>query len=286
MRTWVYCGGLWSPWVRFEDDLGIRRARGILEVLEARTGKETVLFHWEDHLKRLEKAYKRHPSINSDALPSGEEIKKKAKKLLSAGPADALVLITVTAGSSRDHKKPIGKPKLILDITPFPVISESPLKLKTINARREFPEIKLTAGYGYADFYQAEAESAGYDSFLYWSPWDGIAEGPFENVFFITKDEILVTPQNGILRGITRQVVLELAREPGLFKSVEERNQIHLGMLSGFYEAFVTSTTKWVHPVALIDGYSHLKTGPDTKTALLRERFLAYRENYYKERGA
>lgn len=286
MNTLVYCDGLWSPWVRWENDLGIRRSRGVLEVTEVKNGKKAALFHGEDHLRRLQISCQCHPSINSDALPSCEEIQKKAEWLLSAGPAEALVWIIVTAGSSKDHKKPIGKPKIILDITQFPTVNELPLKLKTVNARREFPEIKLTAGYGYADFYQTEAEATGHDSFLYWSPWTGIAEGPYENIFFVTKNNVLVTPKSGILKGITRKIVLQLAREPGLFHGVEEKNEIHLGVVEGFDEAFVTSTTKWVHPVACIDEYSHLKVGPGTKTALLRARFLEYREKYYKERGA
>ncbi len=59
----------------------------------------------------------------------------------------------------------------------------------------------------------------------------------------------LVTPRAGVLKGVTRNVVLALAE--GHFK-IEER-PISLSELSQVDEAFVTSSSKEITPVIQID---------------------------------
>lgn len=280
--TLIYCDGRWMPHCDFSKDLGLWRSSGVSEVLEA---QKHVMLHWEDHYKRLLNSCKKYNPNLVSALPSEDGFKLKIGWLLKmASRSDSVIYIRVTGGDSDNLKDPKDAPKVILRTTAFPSIIHAPLKLMTKSVRRELPEIKLACHYGLAEAYIREAVALGYDSFLYWSPWTGIAEGPYENIFFVTKNNVLVTPKSGVLLGITRKIVLRLARKSRLFDGIEERREIHLGMIDSFDEAFVTSTTKRVHPVARIDGYSHLKTGPDTKTALLRKKFVEYREKYYKER--
>ena len=150
---------------------------------------------------------------------------------------------------------------------------------------REFPQCKFTAGYGYADIYEAEARDQGFDKFLYWSPRNGITEGAYENVFFVTKSGGLITQGSGVLEGITRKIVLERAGESGIFSFVDKYSPLHFAVLDGCDEAFLTSTTLHVHPVLRIDDYS-FKVGKGTYTEKTLKMFLDCRENYYKERGA
>ena len=125
----------------------------------------------------------------------------------------------------------------------------------------------------------------GFDSFLYWSDRNGILEGPYENVLYVTKDRMLITPAAGVLHGVTRGIILTLARNSNLFKNIVE-GEVHIARLKDCSEAFLTSTTKGTAPVKKIDGYEHFRTSDKTYTAKLRKLFLKYRENYYKERGA
>ena len=67
--------------------------------------------------------------------------------------------------------------------------------------------------------------------------------------FFIFRGDTLITPRRGILIGITRNVVLELARS--MF-SIEER-PISLEELALADEAFITSSSKEITPVVQID---------------------------------
>src|SRR5262249_5793134 len=79
-----------------------------------------------------------------------------------------------------------------------------------------------------------------------------VAEGAGSNVFFV-KDGVLLTPplEAGILAGVTRQVVLELAR--GLEIAAREEPVAVKDVLAA-EEAFLCSTTREVMPIATVDG--------------------------------
>lgn len=77
-----------------------------------------------------------------------------------------------------------------------------------------------------------------------------VVEGPGFNVFAV-RDGALATPAAGILEGITRRTVIELARKAG--HTVHER-ALPADEARGADEVFVTSTAGGVMPVTRIDG--------------------------------
>ncbi len=77
-----------------------------------------------------------------------------------------------------------------------------------------------------------------------------VTEGPGFNVFAVTNGE-LYTPGRGVLLGITRRTVLEIAEQFGIAVHVED---IPVGDLYGADEMFLTSTAGGVMPVANLDG--------------------------------
>src|SRR5713226_7886182 len=96
-----------------------------------------------------------------------------------------------------------------------------------------------------------EARRGGYDEAIMLTDDGYVADGPGENVF-VVKDEVIVTPplSTSILPGITREAVLQLARDLGY--RVEERSvirpELHLAD-----EVFFTGTAAEVTPVRAID---------------------------------
>ena len=92
--------------------------------------------------------------------------------------------------------------------------------------------------------------------------------------FFLVKDGAVLTPplEAGLLPGITREFVLDLAAELGL-PAREER--LTPDDLKRAPEAFITGTTREVTPVVAIDALT-IGTGlPGPVTMRLLERFRA-----------
>ena len=65
----------------------------------------------------------------------------------------------------------------------------------------------------------------------------------------ITQENILVTPKEGMLKGITRANILSVAKE---IMQVEER-PVSLEDIRNAKEAFVSSSTKRIIPVSAVD---------------------------------
>lgn len=68
--------------------------------------------------------------------------------------------------------------------------------------------------------------------------------------FFIVKNKVLITPNHGVLGGMTRHFVSKLAKENG-FK-VKERD-LKVTELKTADEAFLTATNKEIVPIVMVD---------------------------------
>ena len=239
----------------FENELSLWRGWAVFEAIEARG---TTLFHWEDHYARL---------LQSCALAhipfdqASQDIKKIVKAdLQCGGQSESLVKILVTRGRSEDHHTPIADTSsFLVSILPLPHRSPRPLKLEVQEGIREFPHIKLAGGYGYTMIRKEIATANGYDDFLYSSPETGITESSIGNIFFIWRDQkgalMLGTPGRAILHGVTRHIVLDIARGSDIFAEVNDTTFTTgsgVLVLSESIECFITSTTFRIHPVESI----------------------------------
>jgi branched-chain amino acid aminotransferase len=110
---------------------------------------------------------------------------------------------------------------------------------------------KITGQYTNSVLAKREAKLAGYDEAIMLDAQGYVSEGSGENLF-IVKHGVLITPDlsSSILEGITRDTVLELAREEGL--PVKEtrltRDQLWLAD-----EAFFTGTAAELTPIREVD---------------------------------
>src|SRR5690625_2107138 len=77
-----------------------------------------------------------------------------------------------------------------------------------------------------------------------------VTDGPGYNVF-ASVDDTLVTPEAGVLEGITRRTVLEIAAELGISTQVGDVEEATLRNAS---ELFATSTAGGVMPITSLDG--------------------------------
>jgi len=141
------------------------------------------------------------------------------------------------------------------------------ISLKTSLWRRPPPETapvhaKAAGLYMICTLAKHDAEKAGYDDALMLD-WRGyVVEGTGANFFMISQDNVINTPPpDCFLNGITRQTVIQLAKDRG-YKIVERHIQPE--ELQSAHEIFVTGTAAEVTPVGKIDDLEY-EVGPITK---------------------
>ncbi len=120
-----------------------------------------------------------------------------------------------------------------------------------IDSRSLPPQAKCSANYANSALAKMEAISAGYEEAIMLNAGGLVAEGPGENVFRV-KDGILSTPpaSSGILRGITRDTVIQFARDS---KITFYRNDFTREELFTSDELFFTGTAAGVTPIREVD---------------------------------
>jgi branched-chain amino acid aminotransferase len=96
-----------------------------------------------------------------------------------------------------------------------------------------------------------------------------ITEGPGFNIFAVV-DGMLVTAARGVLEGITRRTVIEIAEDMDMRVSVSD---VPVGDLYRASELFLTSTAGGVMPVALLDGMPVGDGRPGPVTTKLRNKY-------------
>lgn len=108
------------------------------------------------------------------------------------------------------------------------------------------------------------ALDSGYDTVLLTDAAGNVVEGPGFNVFAVTAAGTLVTPSEGVLEGVTRRTVLEMAQVLGL--PVELR-ALPASELRGASEAFLSTSGGGVLPVTRVDGQpvGNGRPGPRTQ---------------------
>lgn len=98
-----------------------------------------------------------------------------------------------------------------------------------------------------------------------------VTEGAGYNVFALV-DGRLMTPAAGMLEGITRRTILELADQRGIATSV---GPLPAGLLYDATEMFATSTAGGVMPITRLDGEPVGTGSVGATTRELRERYWA-----------
>ncbi|MDV3277331.1 MAG: branched-chain amino acid transaminase [Nitrososphaerales archaeon] len=121
-----------------------------------------------------------------------------------------------------------------------------------IDSRSLPPQAKCAANYANSALAKMEAVSAGFDEAIILNGIGMVAEGPGENIFRV-KDGILSTPpaSSGILRGITRDTVIQFAKELGV---TFYRNDFTREELYTSDELFFTGTAAGLAMIREVDG--------------------------------
>jgi branched-chain amino acid aminotransferase len=237
-------------------DHGFLYGDGVYETMRAYDG---VIFMLDEHLMRLH----RSAALTGIAIPVDiNQIKDSVYDTMGANSLkNAYVRLTVSRGYG-----PIGLDPDLCEAPTFVVIAEEmkeyPKKYYELGisaiiprTRRNLkdavdPQIK-SLNFLNNILAKIEAKKAGSYEAIMVNAAGHLTEGTISNVFFC-RGGVLCTPaiECGILDGITRNIVLDLAKREGL--SVKE-GEFTQDELYGAEEVFATNTTMEVMPVSQID---------------------------------
>jgi branched-chain amino acid aminotransferase len=228
------------------NDVAVLRGYSVFESLRTYDRRP---FRLQEHLDRL---YRSAALIDLEIPYSREEIAAAVQATVERNAyRHASLRILITGGSSEDGMLPSGPGLLAVLIAPLPERDlerfSAGLRLITTRLQREDPEAKTT-NYIAAVRALKEAARRGADDALFVDAQGHVLEATRSN-FFVFRGDTLVTPREGILPGVTRNVVLALARRRF---PVEER-PILLSELAQVEEAFLTASSREIMPVVQID---------------------------------
>ena len=270
-----------EKWVKDNDlkisgfDISVLRGFGIFDFL--RTYNQQP-FMCKEHVDRLFRSSKildiKLPFTKGEITQTILEGIKKNKKECE----DFNIRIVVTGGVGVDSVTP-GKPSTIVifsEVQDYPQsYYEKGVKVITSLEKRTLAQAKsLNYLMGVILLQKAKKEKA--VEVIYLNEKGKIFEGTTSN-FFVVVNKTLITPKDGILVGVTRQVIFKIAKKLGI-KIVEK--DLTMKDISKFREAFLTASNKEVMPVVQIDKrrIGTGKVGAITKQIM--EDFKALTDSY------
>lgn len=257
-------------------DHGFLYGDGIFETLRAYRG---TLFRLDDHLARLALSAQ---GVNMVLPHTPAAFGRLLKKSLTVNRLQNGVLrLSVSRGPGPTGLNPSFRSRPTVVIIPRRFSGPPPRQIRTgisvsIVPTRKIPRDCLDPGIKSTNYLnpiiarmQARRNKA--EEAVLLTTRGYLAEGSVSNIF-IVKNGMLLTPglDLGILRGVTRQVVLELAREEGI--EVRE-GRLRPADLYKADECFLTSSSFEVMPVVRADRFKIGRGKPGPITLFLQQAF-------------
>lgn len=257
-------------------DRGFRYGDAAFETVRAYGGE---LFAWEAHCERLQRTCE---TLGMDGAVPGDLALRIGETLDANELTEAYVRASVTRGiqPGKLTPQPAVDPTVVIVVSELPrgglegtSVWDEHATVQTVTTRR-IPDSAMPSDaktHNYLNGILARVELRNTDptpdEALLRDTEDYIAEGATSNLFFV-EDGVLKTPQcETILPGITREIVLDLAREETFPVEV---GHYTLSDVREADEAFLTNTTWEIRPIERIDG---IPIGDGPITSLLSRLF-------------
>ncbi len=243
-------------------DIGFLRGYAVFDYIKAYDGKPFLL---PEHLDRLDHSAER---FGMKVPLSHKKITEIVGILIKKNKAGTCAIrIMLTGGKAAGLEGDKNNPTFAVLIEPALPLPESLYKkggaLITAEFNRSPWDAKHT-NYSFAVSKQDSRKKAKAVEILY--TWKGEVKEATTSNIFIVKGGKIFTPKEGVLFGMTRNYVIDLAKRDYL---VQQR-KIMLKELLSADECFITATNKEVLPIFKIDGkmIGNGKVGPISRSIM------------------
>ena len=219
------------------------------------------------HLKRLGRSAEKA----SIALPlSLDEIKGIVREGIIRMDVECLVRPYITGGDVfREGHFPAPRLFILFEKVqkPAPEVYDRGVMLYPVEQGRSIPGVKSV---DYMFSYSGKSRQKDAYEILY-APEGEITEAAHSTFFLVLNGKLVTAPLNRVLKGTTRDIILQLAREKGV--DVEERCPL-LSEVPSASEAFITGSVKEIVPVVKIGEMTVGDGKPGQLTRMLHQTFL------------
>ena len=219
------------------------------------------------HLERLG----RSAQSAGISLPlSLDEIKEIVREGISRVADECLARPYVTGGDVF-HQGIFPSPRFFILFEkvqkPAPEVYDRGVMLLPVDEGRRIPGVKsVDYMFSYTEY------SKNRDAYeILYAPEGEITEASHSTFFLYRRGTLITAPLSRVLRGTTRDIILQLAREGGM--KVEERPPL-LSEVAEAEEAFITGSVKEVVPVVRVGDQKVGKGTPGPVTRMLHHTFL------------
>ena len=260
-------------------DRGFSYGDGLFETVRAYAG---WVFGLEHHLARLKKGADQIGIPFEDDVSEWRQVMGELLRRNRLQAADASLRLTVTRGpdvlGSLLPPDASLSPTLLLVTRPLDagIAERQQVGIGTVTVHWGSPfnpfQIK-SLDYLYNMLAMAQAHREGAQEALFVDRDGCVVEGTTSNLFSFSKGVLMTPPlSSGLLPGITRDVIIELAKKEDL--TVSEA-PVHLNDLLAVEEAFLTGSLKEVMPLITVDGRTIGTGSPGTVTQHLQKCYRA-----------
>lgn len=256
--------------------VGLANGWGVFSTLRVADG---VLFAFERHWARM----KRDAAVMHVPFPGSPDwMQQRLLKLVEANQAlNATLRVLVVRNHGGPYEGPgIGREFDLIafttDLADWPESVSLALKPQARHAANEFAGTKILS-WSFNLTWNEEAHQRGFDEVVLLNERGEVSECTSANIFAVDGSQVVTPPiSSGCLPGVTRALLLEEVRVPGL--TIGERTLVPQD-LERADAVFITSTTRDVLPVRHIEKLKIQSQAADSLEAL-RRALVGYREQY------
>jgi branched-chain amino acid aminotransferase len=259
--------------------VGLLTGWGVFSTIRVADG---VMFAWERHWARLQSDARK---MRVPLPASAAQLEQQLHRLIEANQAwNATLRVTIVRnrGGMFEGPAPMRESDVIAFTRDLAAWGDS-VKLGLIpNARHAASEFAGTKYLSWSEnlTWYERAHEQGLDEVVLLNERGEVAECTSANIFVAQGAQVRTPPLgSGCLPGVTRAILLEEIREPGLRIKEETLTPADLESAD---EVFITSSTRDLLPVVSIEGL-HIKGGRAVRDQL-QQAFRAYADSYVAAR--